>query len=151
MDIKIKADDVSFHFRSRGLIEQDGKFLVARCDDVPYYHIPGGHVEIGEDTKQAICRELKEEIGCGEVTVKNLFCANEVFYVHNNKKFHSVELYYLIKPQNKISIKANLENLAFKWVTKKELESIDLKPEPVKQLIAENDVNSVFRHLISRE
>ena len=32
-----------------------------RVNETPYYHIPGGHIEIGEDSKQAIIREIKEK------------------------------------------------------------------------------------------
>ena len=150
MDVKIIAKDTSFHFRARGLIEQDGKFLIARGCGAECYHIPGGHVQVGEDTKQAICRELKEEIGC-DVYVGNLFCVEEIFYNFNNQSCHSLALHYCIKPKNKITVQSKTNDLEFKWVTKDELKNIDLRPEPVKQLIVGSDINSCFKHFISRE
>ena len=43
-----------------------------RVNKTSYYHIPGGHIEIGEDSKQAVIREIKEEIGC-DVQEANYF------------------------------------------------------------------------------
>jgi len=42
-------------------------------DNASYYHIPGGHIEIGEDSLTAVTREINEELN---LTVKNatFFC-----------------------------------------------------------------------------
>ena len=78
MDLKIKMEEEEFHCRSCGIIKQENYFLIMRVNETPYYHIPGGHIEIGEDSKQTIIREIKEEIGC-DVQKANLFAVQENF------------------------------------------------------------------------
>ena len=76
MDLKIKTEEAEFHGRTCGVLKQENNFLIMRVNNTPYYHIPGGHIEIGEDSKQAIIREIKEEIGC-DVQETNLFAIQE--------------------------------------------------------------------------
>lgn len=51
-----------------GFIIKDGKVLLAKRPTSKKlapdkYHLPGGHVEFGEDLKSALRRELREEFG----------------------------------------------------------------------------------------
>ncbi|MCQ2381956.1 MAG: NUDIX domain-containing protein [Clostridia bacterium] len=64
MDLKIKNEREEFHCRSCGVIKQNNKFLIMRVNRSEYYHIPGGHIELGETSKDAVIREIKEEVGC---------------------------------------------------------------------------------------
>lgn len=60
--------------RVRGiLMDSEGIILIKRViADGIYYVFPGGGVEVGEDLKQALKREIKEELGV-EVEVEKLF------------------------------------------------------------------------------
>ena len=96
MDLKIKTEKEEFHGRTCGIIKQENKFLIMRVNKTSYYHIPGGHIEIGEDSEQAVIREIKEEIGC-DVQEASLFSIQENFWTRNAKKCHGIEFYYIIK------------------------------------------------------
>src|SRR5215471_12178434 len=60
------------------LIEQGGRILLARRKaDVPYpllWEFPGGKVEPGEDPKDCVVREIREELGI-EVAVAGIYDA----------------------------------------------------------------------------
>ena len=155
-DIKVNFKECEFYCRSCGLIEQDGKFLIMKSEKADYFHIPGGHIEVFEDSEKAVCREIKEEVGC-EVLPKKLFCINENFYVKRGKNFHGIEFYYLLGLKEKIHIKdcektekdkGVLKKFQLKWVEINQMKDIDLRPLTVKNLIINNQLS--FTHLIKK-
>ena len=60
-DIDIKCDDGNFKLRTSAIIIKDNKILLQKCQNRNGYGLPGGHVELGELTSDAIIREVKEE------------------------------------------------------------------------------------------
>lgn len=62
-----------------GIIWKEDKVFIARRKPEKslgdYWEFPGGKIEEGENPKQALIRELKEELGM-EVTVKEYFGTN---------------------------------------------------------------------------
>lgn len=159
MDLKIKTDVQEFHGRTCGIIKQDDYFLIMRVNRTPYYHIPGGHIEIGEDSNQAVIREIKEEIGCN-VNKTNLFAIQENFWQRNKKQCHGIEFYYIVEPKSRLQINdyERIENdkgeeklLEFKWVTIEELINIDLRPNSIKKLLITGKYNNNLIHLIERD
>ena len=155
MDIRIETEKINFHYCVRAIIEQDKKFLVIRVNNADYYHLSGGHVEIGETSEQALLREIKEETGF-EVIVNNLVLIHEQFYNKKNSANHSLIFYYLVKPVKKITTnnfvrieqdKNKTSKNELCWLTIEELKKIDLRPELMKDLIIKNELNSL-QHVI---
>lgn len=158
MDLKIKSEKEEFHVRACGIIEQENKFLIMKVNKTSYYHIPGGHIEIGEDSKQAVIREIKEEIGC-DIQEANLFAIQENFWIKDDKKCHGIEFYYIVKPKQKLQIKdyEKIENdkdgeklLEIKWVTADELKNIDLRPNNIKNMLIDGKYRKSLLHIIKR-
>ena len=142
-DVKIKTKSEFFKYSVRGIIEQDGKYLLMRFLDVAEdllsgFYFLGGCVEIGEDSYTAIKREIKEEIGC-EIEAK-FICFVENFYHHANKLCHDVGGLFLIKPLSQLPMedfiviendKGEEKKLEFKWLTKEQLATFDVRPKMV--------------------
>ncbi len=158
MDLKIKTEAEEFHVRTCGIIKQENKFLIMRVNKTPYYHIPGGHIEIGEDSKQAVIREIKEEIGC-DVKEAKLFSIEENFWTRNNKKCHGIEFYYIIKPKQQLQMQdcEKIENdkgeeklLHFKWVTLEEIKEIDLRPSNIKDMLINEEYLKGLTHIVKK-
>ncbi len=159
MDLKIKTEKEEFHARACGIIKQKNSFLIMRVNKTPYYHIPGGHIEIGEDSKQAVIREIKEEIGC-DIEKAELFAIQENFWTRNDKKCHGIEFYYIIKPKCEIEVKdyQRIENdkgeeklLDFKWITPEELKDVDLKPNNIRDMLINGEYLKGLTHIVKRE
>lgn len=158
MDVKFKTEKEEFHGRTCGIIKQENKFLIMRVNETCYYHIPGGHIEIGEDSKYALIREIKEEIGY-DIQEATLFAIQENFWTRNNKQCHGIEFYYIIKlkqglePKNyqKIEIDKGEEKLLdFKWVTQDELKDIDLRPSTIKKILINGEYMNGLTHIINK-
>lgn len=155
MDVKIKTNKTIFNYCARAIIKQDEKILLICVNDAPYYHLPGGHIEVGESSEAAVIREIQEEVGI-EVALQKLVLMNEQFYNKDGIDNHSLVLYYLAKPQNNISTQSSVRmeegptkiiKNELRWVTYEELKDIDLRPLLVKNLILHNDLENL-RHVI---
>ena len=158
MDLKIKTETEEFHVRTCGIIKQENKFLIMKVNKTSYYHIPGGHIEIGEDSEQAVIREIKEEIGC-DVKEAKLFSIEENFWTRNNKKCHGIEFYYIIKPKQQLQMQdcEKIENdkgeeklLHFKWVTLEEIKEIDLRPSNIKDMLINEEYLKGLTHIVKK-
>ena len=71
--IKIKTNDYNFKFRVSGLVIRNNKLLLVDMDDSGFLCLPGGYVELGETTEEAVKRELIEEIDEYESRMKRKF------------------------------------------------------------------------------
>lgn len=47
----------------RGIVIRDGKVLMIHSLKYDYYKFPGGGMEAGEEQREALCREVREETG----------------------------------------------------------------------------------------
>ena len=158
MDIGINSNDGSFKFRVCGIVKQDGKTLVMKIQQNEFYCLPGGHVEIGELAKEAIVREMKEELTF-PVEIKKLICIHEnLFYKKDGKPFNELAFYFLVEPTENVdksdktyieNDKGELKSLHISWKTDEELKSLNFKPEIVKKIILENNTN--FQIISSRD
>lgn len=155
MDIKIKTATMNFHYCARAIIKQDEKVLLIQVNDAGYYHLPGGHVAIGETTKQALLREIQEETGL-MVRLDRLAVVNEQFYNKKDTANHSLIFYYLAHPtkqvitENSIRMEQGPTKLIkneLRWVTLTELKNLDFRPERIKNLIIKNEFKTL-QHII---
>lgn len=155
-DIKIDNYSGNFKFRVNGILMHNDEVLVVKMENNPFYCLPGGHVQMGEDSENAVIREIKEETGY-DTHINKLISTTENFFVRKNgKKIHELGFYYLLNLDDKEKIK-NKEyemkedneeniNLHFKWIPIKELENINFRPQELKDKIGNKDID--FQHLI---
>ncbi len=140
IDIRIDNDAGKFKFRVCGILEHKNKILTVRINKDSHCCLPGGHVELGEDTDHAILREMKEELGY-DVKIERLIAINQnFFYTKDHKPFHEIGYYYIVKAVDENNINENnyvreeldkgkIQHLEFNWVTKEELKNIDFRPK----------------------
>lgn len=112
---------------ARAVIENKRKFLVCRKLKKRYYFFPGGHLEFGESAKEALIREIKEELG---ITIKRctFIGGSEHTFIEEGKKHHEINLAFEVSV-GKISTDSQENHLRFYWIDKnKELYNISSNP-----------------------
>jgi len=77
------AENGICHFRIGAVLIRNNKLLVM-CDNGEYA-LPGGHVSFGEISKEALIREIKEEISV-EIYCDRLIWVEENFWIWGKKK-----------------------------------------------------------------
>lgn len=107
------------------ITNNEGQILVAQrpFSEVSYesykWEFPGGKVEENESPRDAIIREIREELDCEIIIDKKL---GELEYVYPDFKL-KMDL-YLCKLKEGCSPKA-LEHNQIKWISLKEIDSLD--------------------------
>jgi 8-oxo-dGTP diphosphatase len=117
---------------ARALIQDKGKVLVCRKIGSSYYFFPGGHVEFGEESKEALSRELNEELGL-KIKKCSFIGGLEQVYLENDKKHHEINLFFDVKV-NKITVKSKEKHLQFFLFNKKQFVKENILPTPLKEL-----------------
>lgn len=92
---QIPVADLQWRPSAYGIVIKDGKVLMSKQFG-DSYDLPGGGVDLGEDLKAAVIREIKEETGIDVIDPRNLGVENSYFHsAHGNKKsYHSILVYY---------------------------------------------------------
>ena len=81
---------------ARGVCVRDGKLLLCRAAGGSSTYLPGGHIEFGETGRQALVREVKEELGVESSTGTFLGVVENSFLQHG-KPHAEINLVYELK------------------------------------------------------
>jgi len=159
MDVGIKSDGLRFKLRANSLIIKDGKVLLLDMNKNGFLCLPGGHVHIGEDTKEAVIRETLEETGI-KAKEQKLVAIIENFFSSRGDKCHEISFYYKL---DDLTIPAGREkdfhyiehdedklvDQDFHWIPLSKVAEYDIRPLPIKQMLIEK--NFEFKHLFVKE
>ena len=132
--------------RVAGILIENNKILLIehKKNDKKYWLIPGGGVDWGERTAEALIREYKEETNL-DVTVDKFLFLSET--IAPDKEKHVINLYFKVKKDENskaemiLGDETNLNDLRF--VSKDEIENIKIYPnikEQIKQLLDEKEI-----------
>lgn len=158
MDIDVKNESGVFKYRVIGvLIDEDDRLLIQEIVGNDFYCLPGGRVELGESSEEAIAREMSEELGF-EVNVERAYFYLENFFKRKDgRTVHEVSLYFKITskfaPKEDWELVENdkgvLKTLKYKWVKISDLEKYDIRPPFIKEKLLNLSKN--FEHIIIHE
>lgn len=93
---QVSSEELTFRPAVYGVIIQDGKILLSKQWEG--YDFPGGAIELGEQTSDALIREVKEETGFEVEVGRLLHCDNSFFKLPFKGNFvHSIQIFHLCK------------------------------------------------------
>jgi len=83
------------------IVNQEGKILLTKSQKwFNKYTLPGGHIEVGETMKEAVIREVKEEVGLDVEVAEMLLMQEAIFAEEFWKKKHFIFFDFLCKSRD---------------------------------------------------
>ncbi len=145
--VTFEKGDIRFNYRVVGIVFNKTHVLLHRAEEDNFWALPGGRVELLEPSKDALKREMQEELGV-EVRVDKLMWVVVTFFKNGGTLFHEMGLYYLVELPKNCSLykkrrfwgKEHLEEekeirLIFKWFSLDELETFPLYPKFLRKAL----------------
>ena len=149
MDIKFEKDDYKFNVRSSCIIkDKEHKNIILTnmraVKDHEAFILPGGRLEVLENSYEAICRELEEELG---IKLEYKLISIEENIVKDNK-FHMLEFVFYAEIENFDLVKSLDDGWdKFKIVNISKIDEIDIRPKTVKKLIKQEKYNEIAHNV----
>ncbi|CAG9298077.1 NUDIX hydrolase [Celerinatantimonas diazotrophica] len=124
-----------FNFRAAAIMIEREHLLIQREADDDFWSLPGGRVELFEDSQSTIHREVREELGW-ENDVGPLCFYVENFFTFKGVHYHELSTYFQVNllsppefiPEHDFNGIEQEVDVVFRWVAIEDLGSYNLKP-----------------------
>ena len=118
---------------ARGVAVRDGKVLLCRAKGGQSTYLPGGHIEFGETGREALVREVKEELGTDSTAGEFLGVVENSFDQHG-KRHCEINLVYRLDLASDAA-ESQEDWIAFEWCDLAELPKANLLPGEMGDLL----------------
>lgn len=133
---------------ARGVCVQNGKVLLCRAKGGNSTYLPGGHIEFGETGRQALVREMQEEMGIDSQAGELLGVVENQFLQHG-KPHAEINLVFAMSVPDDTEARAQEDWIEFEWRDLDDLENANLLPAAMKQFL-DPKRSSALLHLEQR-
>ena len=152
MMISIKEDNTRFSARAGAIIYNEDRSKVLLENQGKFYRFPGGRIDFGENSKTAILRELKEELGI-DIKLNLKYIAEMVLNI-STIRYHEIGFYFMTFISEKM-ISNNFDSLDddnhFEWVNVSELDKYDVVAKPIKEKVMNGFLNDDLEYMVYTE
>lgn len=151
MDWLFRHEKGICHVRVTGVMLKDRHLLVQRVGNE--YALPGGHLQFGETTEQALIREYKEETGLA-ITCQRLLWTEENFWNWSGAQAHNLGYYYQITADSATVSETfaplgDNSSAEFGWLPLDSIRDVTIYPQFLKEEIFK--LSDSPKHFVSRE
>ena len=122
------------HKTARCLIARQGSIMMMQAKDERFCHLPGGHLDPGEQAIDALIREIREELGAELGFIKWLAKIEDDWdggLVHESMDLYAAHTYPLSAP-----LRAREAHLTAIWGQWYQVEAMGLRPRQVYPWVA---------------
>ena len=126
----MKKDRKEIEILARGACVKNGKILVCRNRKHGNVYLPGGHVDWGEDSKHALAREWREELGVPGQVGRFLGVVEQVYKARSGRTCE-ISLIFEVRCPKLSAAKhppSAEDHLEFEWVPLEKLAKSGLLP-----------------------
>lgn len=155
MDLTFKSEKTCFNYRVGAICKHKNKILLLQNEGEDFWYVPGGRVQMLENSAVAVKRELKEELGVN-VDVKRLLWTVENFFTYDSQQFHEISFYYEVnllelpaKGEDTFMLEEDGRRYVFQWVSLDQISDYNLKPDFLKEKV--NDLPIHMEHVVRSE
>lgn len=143
-----------FNYRVAGVCIHADHVLLSQAARDDFWAMPGGRVELLEDSRSTLMREMRKELGV-EVTCDRLLWVLENFFTYEDRAFHELALYYAMTlPAASPLLNVGREfpgleahdPMVFRWFPVEQLTQVRLYPTILRTELQQ--VPATTRHLI---
>ena len=119
---------------ARGICIQDGKVLLCRAKGGSSTYLPGGHIEFGEKGREALVREMQEEMGVS-ATAGRFVNVVENSFIQHGKPHAEINLVYELSIPEATAAVAKEDWIDFEWRPLADLGNANLLPADMIPLV----------------
>ncbi|MDO5320716.1 MAG: pyridoxamine 5'-phosphate oxidase family protein [bacterium] len=119
---------------ARGVCIQNDKVLLCRAKGGATSYLPGGHIDFGETGRQALVRELQEEMGV-DATAGTLLGVVENQFQQHGKPHAEINLVYRLSIPEGTPATAKEDWIEFEWRDLSDLDAANLLPVEMKKFL----------------
>ncbi|MGG3573887.1 NUDIX hydrolase [Bacillus gobiensis] len=155
MDVVFQTEKAVFNYRVAGILIKNGHVLLHKDVNDKHWALPGGRVEITEESQSSIKREFREELGI-DIKVDRLLWVVENFFEYDRRSFHEIGFYYnILSDENSLLVDKESfygvegERLVFKWMPIEKLEEVALYPEFLRTAL--NNLPKNPEHFVEKQ
>ena len=119
---------------ARGVIKSGSQILVCWNPKDAYGYLPGGHVEFGESSAEALIRECEEEFGTS-IQVGPLLLIQEQLFEQRGRSRHEVTVVFHVEHSLSASepVESKEPYIEFRWLDLAAISTADFRPEEMKR------------------
>ncbi len=120
--------------RSCAILLRDGHILLQRGVADDFWALPGGRLDPGEMSDEALVREIDEELGVAGVRVRRLVWVVENRFPYRGSNYHEVGFYYVVDmppaacPLREGEFKGREAHILFQWFPLTNVVALDVRP-----------------------